>query len=199
MRDRQSSCLHTHSIKCWRSVKATGGRASRSSSFTSPFPLYKEVPSNINDCILRWSLKDVEVFILKTPYDCFLMIPTCVATLAEETLMKTDRLLMRRNTWEARVISFYQYLLKTSFALRTIKLETIFVKNEDANEDEDASWKIVYELRMITACLIWNHKGRGFLYARVYLRSSLRSNVSSHHWASKFSNDNVLLYENIPP
>lgn len=57
----------------------------------------------------------------------------------------------------------YQYLLKTSFpddSLRAIKLGTIFVKNEDANEDEDASWKIVYELRMITACLIWNHKAR---------------------------------------
>lgn len=36
----------------------------------------------------------------------------------------------------------YQYLLKTSFAddsLRAIKLGTIFVKNEDADEDEDAS------------------------------------------------------------
>lgn len=84
-------------------------------------------------------MKDVDVFILKTPHDCFLMIPTCVATLAEGTFMKTDRLLIRRNTREARFISFYQYLLKTSFASRAIKLETTFVKNEDASEDEDAS------------------------------------------------------------
>lgn len=168
MRDRQSSCLRN--VKCWRSKKRQfesyrwhGFKRERDHRLLLlHFHSVKNFQATLTTAVKSercgsFSFKNARLLLDDTYI--------CRAILAEGENSHEDRPLI--NVQEHMRNAIYLVLpisLKDKFrrwlASRAIKLETIFVKNEDANEDEDASWKIVYELRMITACLIWNHKAR---------------------------------------